>query len=83
MQSYRYTRKKAAFRPLFSRPGGQLVRLRPTSLFYYLRHGGLRVIDVFPLIPKVILLVTKVFPVVTKVFPSVTKVSVQSPVSSL
>ena len=78
------TRKKAAAKPpLFSRPCGQLVGFCPTSLFYYLRHGRLGLIEVFPLITKVILLVTKVFPVVTKVFPSVTKVSFQSPRSSL
>ena len=35
------TRKKAAYRPLFPKPCGQLVGLCPTSLFYYLRHGGL------------------------------------------
>ena len=60
------TRKKAAYRPLFPRPCGQLLRLRPTCLLHNLRH------EVFlcSLETKVFLLVIKIFPLVTKVFPS-------------
>ena len=35
------TRKKAAWRPLFPRPCGQLFGLRPTSFLFNLRHGRL------------------------------------------
>ena len=95
------TRKKAAAKPpLFSRPCGQLVGITPnlshfwqlvclcpTCLLYSLRHGRLRLIELFPhnglpfyhqgqslWSPGSFPLVTKVFLLVTKVFPLVTKV---------
>ena len=40
----------------------------------YLRHGRLGLIEIFPLIIKVILYVTKGFLLVIKCFPLVTKV---------
>ena len=52
------TRKKAAWRPLFPRPCGQLFGLRPTSFLFNLRHGRLGGCALPP---------TKVFPWVIKV----------------
>ena len=64
------TRKKAACRPLFPRPCGQLVGHCPTYTYFFAEAWLL-----FPSVIKVFPSVTKVFPSVTKVFPSVTKVS--------
>ena len=72
----------------------QLVRLCLTCLFYSLRHGRLRLIEVFHLIIKVFTFIIKVIPfghqghslwsprsfhLVTKVFPLVTKDQASSP----
>ena len=54
-----HTRKKAALRPHFPRPCGQLLWLCQTSFLFNLKHGRLR---------------GCAFPAPTKVFPSVIKV---------
>ena len=61
-----FTRKKAAFRPLFPRPCGHLVGFAQSV--YFLSEDEAQLL--FPLLTKVFPLVTQVFLLFTKVFPS-------------